>query len=241
MARRGSLLRFLRGDPDAFYDIESPRFQRLFGELRDEGCEIGLHASYRACEHPERFAAEKDRLERASGGEVVGNRHHYWRLHPDKPNDSLRAHERAGFEYDSSLEFEFYPGFRRGTCHPFRPFHPEERRVLDLIELPPSWMDDHYDSRLVRNEVSDPNADARELLGAIQRTGGIALVDYHVRGMNRDFFPRWGAWLRDFFESDLPGGATPATPIELARAARAHAKRIDLASTPLPALAGVAA
>ncbi len=113
--------------------------------------------------------------------------------------------------------------------------------MLDLIELPLSWMDDHYDSRLVHNEVSDPSADARELLAAIQRTGGIALVDYHVRGMNRDFFPRWGAWLRHFFESDLPGGATPATPVELARAARAHAKRIDLASTPLPVLEGVAA
>jgi hypothetical protein len=203
MARQGSLLQYARGTPDAFYDIRSRRFRTAFRSLADQGCEIGLHASFHAHESDERFRAEKEALEEASGGTVAGNRHHYWHLNPDSPNDTLRNHERAGFQYDTSLVFEFYPGFRRGICHPFYPFHPAERRELDLVELPPTWMDDHFDRRLAHNHIEDPAAYARELLRTTARTGGVAVVDYHVRGMNGDFYPRYGLWLMRFLR-DYP-------------------------------------
>jgi hypothetical protein len=206
MARQGSLLQYARGTPDAFYDIRSRRFRTMFRSLADEECEIGLHASYRAHESADRFRAEKNALEEASGATVAGNRHHYWHLDPDSPNDTLLNHERAGFRYDTSLAFEFYPGFRRGICHPFYPFHPAERRELDLVELPPTWMDDHFDRRLAYNHIEDPAACARELLRATTRTGGVAVVDYHVRGMNSDFYPRYGPWLMRLLD-DYPAGS----------------------------------
>ena len=164
MARQGSLLQYAMGTPDGFYDIRSQRFKDLFSYLNNEGCEIGLHTSYRAHEDPQKLKNEKLALEEAAATAVYGNRHHYWHLDPAAPHETLQFHEKAGFLYDSSLGFEFYPGFRRGICHPFRVFHPDLRRELRVIQLPPTWMDDHFDRRLAK-EWDTRLSSAREALG----------------------------------------------------------------------------
>ena len=230
MARRGSLLRYAMGEPDAFYDIGAPRYRSLLRSLTERGCELGLHGSFRSSEEPERYAAEKHQLEEASGARVVGNRQHYWRLAPAAPHESLAHLADAGFHYDSSLAFECMPGFRRGTCHPFRPWHPGRREALDLVEIPPAWMDDHYDGRLAASGISDRNSHARTLLSDVARSGGVAVVDYHVRGMNERFFPRWGSWLREFLPAARPEGMVGRTPSQIAVAWRGHVQRLDAAS-----------
>jgi len=222
MARRGSLLKYARGLPDDFYDVRRPEFTRLFGELRDAGCEIGLHASYLAHRSAETLRVEAERVAHASGTAVLGNRHHYWHLDPADPNETLRRHELAGLRYDSSLGLEFFPGFRRGTCHPFRPFHPGERRALDTVQLPPAWMDDHFDRRLARNGITDPEAAAREILETARSTGGVAVVDYHSRGMNADFYPRYGPWLARFAEREFDASLAFRTGSELLDEYLAH-------------------
>lgn len=230
MARKGSLLRHAMGTPDAFYDVRAPRYRRLLGRIREAGFEIGLHASFDAWRFPERFAAEKRLLEEASGGEVAGNRHHYWHLDPAAPEETLDHAARAGFRYDSTLALEYYPGFRRGVCHPFRPFHRGRRREIPLVEVPPTWMDDQYDSRLSRNGVQDPERHAAELLRRVRELDGVAVLDYHVRGMDRDAFPRWGGWLvRLLGDLDL-GDVTFATPARIAEWYEAHERGLDAAS-----------
>jgi FemAB-related protein (PEP-CTERM system-associated) len=230
MSRKGSLVEYARGTPDAFYDVQSPRFQELFRFLRDEGCEVGLHASYHAHRSMEQFRREKQALEAAAGTPILGNRHHYWHLDPTAPNETLRRQEGAGFVYDSSLEFEFYPGFRRGVCHPFRVFHPGERRELSIVELPPAWMDDHFDRRLARNGITDPEACALSLLRAVRQTGGVAVVDYHARGMNGDHFPRWGPWLKQFVERHLDSTVSYSTTGEIVRRYLAYEQSLEASS-----------
>jgi FemAB-related protein (PEP-CTERM system-associated) len=212
MARQGSLLQYAMGTPDGFYDIRSRKFQELFTYLKNEGCEIGLHASYRCNENPEKLKNEKLVLEEAAATEVYGNRHHYWHLDPAAPHETLQFHEKAGFLYDSSLGFEFYPGFRRGICHPFRVFHPDLRRELQVIQLPPTWMDDHFDRRLGKNGIRDSQAHAKRLAGIAEATGGVVTVDYHARGMNDDFYPRYGAFLREFLRTYATGSVKFQTP-----------------------------
>lgn len=242
-ARKGSLAQYATGTPDCFYDIGSPRFGELFAQLRDAGCEVGLHASYNAYQDASQLRREKESLERAAGTSVEGGRHHYWRLNPQAPHETLAHHAAMGMQYDSSLAFEFYPGFRRGTCHPFRPFHRGERRELDLIELPPAWMDDHFDRRLAVNRIANPNAPEAEvaaaaeayaasLLDAARRTGGVVVVDYHVRGMNADFFPRYGPWLARFAEKRFDSSLCFLAPRELARACQEHEQQLTSASRP---------
>jgi hypothetical protein len=191
------------GTPDDFYDIRSDRFRQLFRYLLDEGCEIGLHASWNAWRTVDILAAERRRVEETCGVTVEGNRHHYWHLNPDAPDETLALHEAAGLAYDSSLGLEFYPGFRRGICHPFRPYHIKARREITTLQLPPCWMDDHFDRRLVVNRISDPVDCARSLIRTVASLGGVIVVDYHSRGMNSDFYPRYGKWLRTLMERDV--------------------------------------
>ncbi len=226
MARRGSLVRYATGDPDAFYEVDSPRYRSLIAGLLERGCEIGLHASFRSSDEPGRFAEEKARIESVVGAPIAGNRQHYWRLRPTAPHDTLDALARAGFTYDSSLAFERMPGFRRGTCHPFQPWHPGRREAVDLIEIPPAWMDDHYDGRLADTGIESPETHARQLLEDVHDSGGVAVLDYHVRGMNEAFFPRWGRWLRGFLPGARPADMVGTTPGRVADAWRAHQKRL---------------
>ncbi len=215
MARQGSLLQYALGTPDDFYDVRTPRFQRLFAELRDEGCEIGLHASFHAHRSVDTLRREVQRIAESAQVACAGNRHHYWHLDPDDPNETLRRHAAAGLRYDSSLGLEYYPGFRRGICHPFRVFDRTARAPLPIVQLPPAWMDDHFDRRLARNGIRDPEGAARTLVDVARVTRGIVVVDYHSRGMNADFYPRYGPWLERFAHEHLEGKVRGMTPIEI--------------------------
>lgn len=226
MARQGSLWQYARGTPDDFYDVGAPQFTRLFAELRDAGAEIGLHASFHAHRDAGTIRSEVDRIRSASRGPVHGNRHHYWHLDPDDPNTTLARHAEAGLEYDSSLGLEYYPGFRRGICHPFRPFDPRTRRMIETIQLPPAWMDDHFDRRLSKNGIADPDQAGRRLVSVAAQTGGIVVVDYHSRGMNRDAFPRYGLWLERFGRANLPSAVAFHLPHEIADMYRTYERTL---------------
>jgi hypothetical protein len=203
MARQGSVLQYALGTPDVFYDIRTREFRDLFQYLRGEGCEIGLHASYNAWRSAEILRGEKNALETVACIRVEGNRHHYWHLDPSAPHETLALHEEAELAYDSSLGLEYYPGFRRGICHPFRPYHPGLRREINVVQLPPAWMDDHFDRRMKKNGITDSTEFARLLVRKATDTNGIVLVDYHARGMNSDFFPRYGPWIKQFVATAL--------------------------------------
>jgi hypothetical protein len=155
-------------------------------------------------------------LEQAAGVTVRGGRHHYWHLDPEAPHSTLLKHEHIGMQYDSSLGFEFYPGWRRGSCHPFGVFHTGERRELDLVQVPPTWMDDHFDRRRAINHIDQPEQTARELMDTARGVGGVIVVDYHARGMNEDFYPQYGRWLRSFAKDNFDSTLQHVTPAEVA-------------------------
>lgn len=231
MARQGSLLQYAMGTPDDFYDVGSRRFRELFAELRDRGCEIGLHASFHAHRSVDQLRTERERIEDIAGVSRIGNRHHYWHLDPAAPNETLRRHELAGLSYDSSLGLEFHPGFRRGICHPFRVFHPGERRELGIVQLPPAWMDDHFDRRLRQNGITNPDAAARELVDVARATHGVVVVDYHSRGANGAIYPRYGPWLMRFVRESTGSDMHFTTPGSLVDAWREHAAALEASST----------
>jgi hypothetical protein len=76
-------------------------------------------------------------------------------------------------------------------------------------------MDDHFDRRMARSGITDPEGAARRVLDAARETGGVAVVDYHSRGMNRDFYPRYGPWLERFAERNFDATLAFRTPMEI--------------------------
>jgi len=217
VARRGSLLAYAAGTPDPFYDITSERFRRLFRYLADEGFEIGLQASYLAYQRREKFAAEKERLEEASGQKVVGNHHHYWHLHPTNPEETLLIHEQIGLLYDSSLAHDRYLGWRRALAQPFFPFHQAERRELRTLQLPLAWMDDQLFGQRAYNP-GDRMALLQDLADRAARLGGSLVIDVHEYVWDDALFPDWARTYRGLLEYLRErGDFWLATPAEIAQ------------------------
>ena len=83
------------------------------------GLEVGLHASYTCLADEGLLAQERAELARLLGGPVAGNRHHYLRL---PWHAGIRALDRLGFSYDTTLGYAERPGPRAGLSFPFRPW-----------------------------------------------------------------------------------------------------------------------
>jgi hypothetical protein len=199
VARQGSLLEYAAGTPDPFYDVRSDRFKELFTYLNEEGFEVGLHASYRACESRDKLAAERQVLAEASHQPVEGNRHHYWHLNPNDPESTLLLHEQVGIKYDTSLIHERYLGWRRGLSWPFFPFHQKERRELRTLQIPTAWMDD----QLFGHRQDNPG-DRLEILRALADRaadqGGCLLIDVHDYVFDEVLYPGWAQTYRELWE-----------------------------------------
>lgn len=230
VARQGSLLEYATGLPDPFYDVQAPHFRALFQEISAAGWEIGLHASYRAYTDRTLFAAERARLAAASGQPIDGNRHHYWHLNPQQPEQTLLMHEHVGFRYDASLTHNRYLGWRRSSVWPFFPWHRGLRREIRTLQLPTGWMDDHLFGQKQFNP-GDRQTLLAELRETVTRQGGLLLVDVHDYVYDDKLFPGWAATYRALWE-DLAarGRVWFATPAVIAEHWRQRAAQISAVS-----------
>jgi hypothetical protein len=190
--RPGSLFEYAFRAPDPFYDVKGARFQNVFERLKNEGFEIGLHASYRAFESEERFENEKNILQHVSGQRIWGNRHHYWHMNPHDVEATLLLHEKIGLEYDTSLSHERYIGWRRGLSWPFFPFNQAGRRELKTLQISTTWMDNQLFGYL------RDNADGEDRISILQKLiykaciqGGCLSVDFHDYVFDEVIFPDW--------------------------------------------------
>lgn len=230
VARRGSLVERALGTPDPFYDINQPRFRALFREIQSRGAEIGLHASYRAFEDVGRLSEEKRVLEEAAGAAVIGNRHHYWHLNPNNPEETLRFHERAGFAYDCSLFHDRYIGWRRGFTWPFFPFDQKERRSLATLQLPTGWMDDQLFG-LRRHNAGERTVILDELVARVFEQQGCLVVNIHEYVFDSALFPGWVLAYRHVLDAlSTRGDVWLATPADIARHWRARVRSAEEAS-----------
>ena len=234
VARRGSLAKYARGTPDPFYDIRTPRFRSLLRELAGRGFEVALQPSYRAWEQPGALLREKAVLEEALGGEVAGSRHHYWRLDPGEPAETLLAHEQAGLLYDCSLAFERLIGWRRGIAWPFHPFVPRLRRAVETVQLPTAWMDNQVFGHASFNETHTAEARDEALAALVNRaadTGGVFVSDIHEYVFDDALFPDWRGTHDRLWDAIVArGDAWIAPPAEVARQWRGHEQRLHAAS-----------
>ncbi len=146
MARDESLglrgaFHFMTASPswrDEGYDLGASPCRELVAEIRERGHEIGWHPGFHTADDPERFAAEKKRMDDFLGSTDYGGRQHYLRWSPETSWDLW---DRHGLAYDSSIGYANAVGFRCGTCHPFECFSLADDRALPLEERPLIIMD----------------------------------------------------------------------------------------------------
>jgi hypothetical protein len=181
---------------DVNYYCRSNVFRELYRELQADGFEIGLHASYNACQAQWRFYWERLKLGWATGRLPIGVRHHYWRL--DAPSErTLAMHQAAGFRYDSSLAFNDAMAFRRSTASPFFPWSRGRQRPIRVLQLPVFCMDGNLFQRPSTTTDALQQITARTQI--IKEAGGLGVVDWHSDTAHPDH-PKYAQWGKCYFD-----------------------------------------
>lgn len=156
----------------------SPPLQKLIAELARDGFEVGLHAHCGTPLDAGAMAADKGRLDAYLPAPVAGVRQHDLRF---RPPETWHRQAEAGFEYDTSVGFADFCGFRAGTCFPYRPLPDRD----GFWELPMHLMD----ATLRRYEGLDPEAARRRALSVMDEVGavgGVLVVNWHNNTFETD-------------------------------------------------------
>ena len=123
---------------DNRYDISSDEFKNVIGLVRQRNHKAGIHPSYDTFNNKELFHQELKALTEASGTDISTGRQHYLRF---QNPITWQIWELAGLKKDSTMYYTGYPGFRCGTCYEFPVFDTENRKQLNLREMPLLLMD----------------------------------------------------------------------------------------------------
>jgi hypothetical protein len=162
---------------DVGYDITRRPLPQIIAGVVARGHEVGLHIGYLAAPDPKDIAAERLRLEAVAATPVVSSRHHYYHL--GRPFwATLAAHHQAGLEIDSSISFNYVPGYRLGIALPFRPWNPETRKEISTVQVPTMLMDSMVCPG--RGQTVDRALERVErVLANLKRFEGVATIDWH--------------------------------------------------------------
>ena len=126
------------GKIDGDYTLDDYSIRILLKNIHKRGHEIGLHASYNSYRDPVQTANELRKLKKTCieeniKQEIWGSRQHYLRWETPVTFSNC---EKAGLEYDTTLTYAAYPGFRCGICYEYQVYDVEKGRTLNLRERP---------------------------------------------------------------------------------------------------------
>ena len=164
------------GTPNADYRL-TPHLRQQLQQLRQQGHEIGLHASIGTATHLPSFLSDK---ETRLGLPTAGNRFHYLRWEPRQTPALLERASEAGLRYDSTLGFAEHFGFRNSYCHPFYLFNFTTGKAHSFLEIPLNVMDAtlHHPNYLqLRAEEILPAL--QPMFAEIEKFGGVASILWH--------------------------------------------------------------
>jgi peptidoglycan/xylan/chitin deacetylase (PgdA/CDA1 family) len=166
------------------YNVEE--LESDIGMISDRGWEVGLHGGYYAFDSLDEIRKEKQRLDNILGKPSVGYRNHYLRF---KLPDTWSHLCAAGFKYDATIGINNAPGFMNGTCHPYYPYDLNNKRWLDILEIPMAIMD--VGLFWQKKSPSEALDIAKRVIDRVAECGGVATLLWHNTSFCCPFRPDW--------------------------------------------------
>lgn len=176
---------YARYEPAISY--RNPTLRALVQQLAKKG-EPGIHPSLASHHNLEWLIREKTRLEKIIGTSVVRSRQHF--LSFSLP-ETYRRLERAGIEYDFSMGYPEYPGFRAGISVAFPWYDLVDERMSSLMVQPFQVMDvtmKQYQGLSVEAAIEQ----IERLEGYVEEVRGTFCILWH----NSSFYGEegWDGW-----------------------------------------------
>ncbi len=190
------------------------RRARLVNQLDRLGLEVGLHASYTCLADAGFLAEERAVLAELLGGPIAGNRHHYLRL---PWHEGIRALDRLGFSYDTTLGHAERPGPRAGLSFPFRPWDGAAAKPLRILELPLVLMDATLsEERYLGLSAEDAWVEVERVLDHLAAVGGCASFLWHNDRFDRVYGRGWDRLYDRLLDGIAARGGHAGTAADLA-------------------------
>jgi len=167
---------FLANGDDIFgfkYDLDELADE--IGYLIDEGCEIGSHTGYYSYNKLDEIEKEKQAIEKITGQKIVGVRNHTLRF---RVPESWEILAKAGFKYDTSLNYHDMVGFRNGMCHPFQPFNLNEKKTTNILEIPLIASDIAFRA-FMKTDAVDSWKYLKQLIDIAEKLNGVLTILWH--------------------------------------------------------------
>jgi hypothetical protein len=191
-----SLFFFLSGNKgryDVNYSLHTEQFKTLIHQMKQDRT-LGIHPSYRSNHNRKDRAREFDRFASLLGNQPVISRQHYLFLR--FPSTYMQLIE-SGIREDYSMGYASYPGFRAGTCTPFRFYDLLRETETSLVVHPFPVMDVTLRKylQLTPNEAID-----RILILAdrVREVNGRFVSLWHNESLSE--YGMWKGWRRVFEE-----------------------------------------
>ncbi len=181
---------FLLGDYgpyDRNISHRQPALRKLISSV-SQYAEVGIHPSFASDSKEERIKKETARLAAILGKPVHYSRQHYLRL---RFPDTYRALIAAGITDDYTLGYADQPGFRAGTCHPFRFFDLLQNELTGLTLHPLTVMDGTL-CEYLQLDVPQAVACSEALIAEVRATGGTFIALWHNETLTDQ--GKWKGW-----------------------------------------------
>ncbi|OYT25734.1 MAG: hypothetical protein B6U97_04970 [Candidatus Altiarchaeales archaeon ex4484_96] len=153
---------------------------KIMQTLAKEGWEVGLHGSFNSFDNKEKLTQELNDLEESFEDKVYGIRQHNLNL---KIPETWQYQGETGLEYDSTLGFNRYIGFRYGTSFPFNPINPSTMKQLSILEIPMIIED------IAVFRYENPWIECRNIINKVEKQGGVVTLLWHHSVFNEREFP----------------------------------------------------
>jgi hypothetical protein len=191
------------------------RRARLVDQIARLELEVGLHASYTCLADEGLIAEERAVLAELLGEPIAGNRHHYLRL---PWHDGIRALDRLGFAYDTTLGHAERPGARAGLSFPFHPWDASAGAPLRILELPLVLMDATLaEQRYLGLTPKTAWPEIERALDHLHDVGGCASVLWHNDRFDRVYGRGWDRLYERLLAGIAARGGHAGTAVALAR------------------------
>ncbi|WP_430934256.1 polysaccharide deacetylase family protein [Saccharicrinis sp. 156] len=177
--------------PDNHFYVYTKRFEQKIKEIKERGHIIGFHPGYYTCDDMERWAYEKQLLEKTSQGDIIEGRQHYLMF---KVPDTFRLWDKNDMQIDSTMGYADHEGFRCGTGDVFNVYDFLEQKELRLRERPLIIMD----GNLVSYGISEAIRKIKEYIHTAKKYNSVITILFH----NTTFYGEyWNGYDKLYTES----------------------------------------
>jgi hypothetical protein len=171
---------------DYRYYISSNFILNLIKKIISKGHEVGIHYSYNSSK--KRLIRKEwlffSDLCRKIGYRIEGGRMHYLRIDFLKTLSQLAD---AGQNYDNTLTFHEYGGFRCGTCFAYKPFNLISLKMINIEVRPLILMDDSLLNYMNSKDVEKTFEYVKNLIDSCWDVNGTFSILWHNSNLDDEF------------------------------------------------------